>query len=94
MPYMSHLDKKKFYENTLIPESENGCMIWKGLKHKKYGLMECNGRQQNAQNVSFRMHYARGIAPYVVRRKCKNDLCVRPDHLYLGKKIVNPRFHK
>lgn len=70
-----------------------GCWLWTGAKHNRgYGVMRNAGRNQRATHVAWFFANEEWPAPgLVVRHKCDNPGCVRPDHLELGTQKQNVR---
>ena len=65
----------------------DACWLWTGSRRigaNRYGLVRVGDRQVAAHRVAWLL--SRGPIPagmYVCQR-CRNRLCVRPDHLYLA----------
>lgn len=63
----------------------DGCWEWQGARDGAgYGALSVNGRVEVATRFAWEITHG-PIAPgLVVRHKCDNPPCVRPDHLELG----------
>src|SRR5579885_1542362 len=61
---------------------ESGCWIWTGKPMSAgYGIFHFNGKEQTAHRAAYLM-FIGPIAPnHDVHHKCRNRLCVSPDHL-------------
>ena len=75
------------------PNHPKGCWIWnpKNALHSfGYGhACSGNGETDSAHRLSYRLTYGEIPAGLVVRHKCDNPSCVRPDHLLLGTQKEN-----
>ena len=61
------------------------CWTWTGYLTKKgYGSITWGKRQRPAHRVSWMIHFGEIPEGLVVRHRCDNPPCVRPDHLELG----------
>ncbi len=68
----------------------SGCWIWTGSMQKRgYGTMSYRGIDWQAHRFSF-MAFNGEIPPgMLVCHRCDVQLCVRPDHLFLGSDLDN-----
>lgn len=65
-----------------IPEPNSGCWLWlAGCYGNGYGCMSINGRQQPAHVASYEAHYGSVPSGLELDHRCRNKLCVNPDHL-------------
>jgi hypothetical protein len=84
----------RFYTKVDKTTTPNGCWIWTASKDDKgYGNYGC---PENSKNKKYRAHrfsylISKGPIPedLVVRHKCDNPSCVRPEHLELGTQYDN-----
>jgi len=49
-----------------------------------YGRVKCRGRQESSHRVAWILTHGQIPDGLIVRHKCDNPPCVRPDHLLLG----------
>lgn len=80
-----------FFSNVLIPESEDGCMIWISSKRRGYGRFLVNDKNINAHRFSYELFVGEIPEKMIVLHKCDNPSCVRPDHLEIGTHQDNAR---
>lgn len=72
-----------------VRKSEN-CWEWTGSRFPErngwgnYGRVSYQGSPRLAHRVSWEMHFGPIPDGLIVRHKCDNPACVRPDHLELG----------
>ena len=69
-------------ETKIMPEPNSGCWLWAAsLDGKGYGQVSINGRPRRAHRVVY--EYERGPIPagLDLDHKCRNPICVNPDHL-------------
>lgn len=68
-----------------VGEHGEGCWEFTGCRVSDgYGMITWEGRQQPASRVSWLIHHGPIPADQVVRHRCDNPPCIRPDHLLLG----------
>lgn len=66
----------------------SGCWEWLGAKTTKgAGQLNRKPRRLLAHRYSWELANGEIPAGLHVLRSCRNKLCVRPDHLFLGKKV-------
>jgi hypothetical protein len=72
---------------ALIEEDESGCWLWRGRIDRPDGfpLFPFGEGLRSAARVVFGLEVAPVPAGVHVRRVCGRSLCVRPDHLILGR---------
>lgn len=68
----------------------DGCWEWKGsTKGNGYGQINVRGKPCFAHRVSFEIENGAIEDGLIVRHKCDNPICVRPDHLETGSQKQN-----
>lgn len=74
-------------------EKSDGCWLWKGARQRSgHGNVNVGGgKHDRAHRVSYRLTYGDIPSGMVVRHRCDNSSCVRPDHLELGTQADNVR---
>lgn len=61
------------------------CWTWQAATSGNgYGAFRYKGKQEGAHRVSWMLVYGEIPEGLLVRHKCDNPICVRPDHLELG----------
>jgi uncharacterized protein YcgL (UPF0745 family) len=83
--------KNLFFSNVIIPQEEDGCMIWKSSKRNGYGRFIVNKKIVNAHRYSYEYFIGKIPQGMILMHKCDNPPCVRPDHLELGTYEDNAR---
>ena len=82
-PYLKPSAIKHFWER--VEKSDDGCWIWTGASSGRgYGHIRSDWTQLLAHKFSYFLHYGPIPEGHVVRHKCDNPGCVRPDHLVAG----------
>jgi predicted DNA-binding protein (UPF0251 family) len=73
----------------------DGCWNWKAGLHgsgrNSYGTFWLEGKMQRSHRVAYRLFCGAIPDGLVVRHRCDNPRCVRPDHLELGTVADNNR---
>jgi len=79
--------EEKFWSKV---ERTNECWLWNGPKNKHgYGRLNCKKKRTYAHRFSFLLHGRTIPEDYVIRHKCRNRNCVKPDHLETGTREEN-----
>jgi hypothetical protein len=83
---------KPFIERILRLPGENACWLWTGAASGNgYGEFHDRGHTLCAHRVAWELANGPIPAGMVIRHKCDNKLCVRPDHLEVGTQADNQR---
>jgi hypothetical protein len=69
----------------------DGCWLWAGSRRHEYGEVSVGGKSAYPHRVAFELVYGDLEPGLVVRHRCDNQLCVRPDHLVPGTQADNMR---
>ena len=80
--YSSNVLVDAFWDSV---EKGPGCWEWQGTRQPRgYGYFSVGTRWLLAHRAAYAMTHGPVPAELVVRHKCDNPRCVRPDHLELG----------
>lgn len=76
---------------------DDGCWRWLGWHAKRGGKSAIlrvffGGTETTAQRVSWRLWRGEVPSSRFVNRKCANEFCVNPEHLYLSARPNNESF--
>jgi hypothetical protein len=86
--------KKRFWAKVKKSDDPDGCWIWQGCVVGEYGQFRFNGKTALVNRVSWEL--LNGPIPSDPRthilQRCKNKLCVNPEHLMLEAKSQEDRF--
>jgi hypothetical protein len=81
----SENDARKFWKRV---NKTDECWLWTGKPHRSdawgYGRLTVNGKTIKAHRFAYILAYGDIPSGMLVRHRCDNPLCVRPDHLLLG----------
>ena len=84
-------NKVDFWDN--VEKQSNDCWIWKGtLGALGFGRFRINRKNYVAHRYVWILINGDISSTTMVLHKCKNNLCVNPEHLYIGKTIEEERF--
>ena len=87
----------EWFQKQYQPEPNSGCWIWLGRWNLRYATIHSRepGREWNeyAHRYSWQLH--RGPIPdgLEIDHKCRNTLCVNPDHLEPTTRSQNQQRH-
>lgn len=76
--------------SDLFVDKGEGCWEWVRADSRGYGYVSIRNKKTSTHKLSFRLHYGRE-PDGVVRHKCDNPVCYRPDHLTDGTNRENSR---
>lgn len=93
---MSNVQLKTYIEERCLPEPNSGCWLWllsTGSHGYAQGAMQSVTGQpvslaHRLSHLAFKGAIAKGME---VDHRCRNRLCVNPDHLEAVSKMVNRR---
>ncbi len=79
----------RFWAKVQKP-SGDGCWFWTGARNKLgYGLFGVGRRSELAHRVAYKLVYGAIPEGALLRHRCDNPSCVRPDHLLPGDNLSN-----
>jgi hypothetical protein len=72
-------------DNRVTEDKKTGCQIWGGTIRDGYGLFVWKNREINKYAHTYAYEKAHGSIGYMVpdHTKCRNRLCINPDHIEL-----------
>lgn len=72
----------------------NGCFLWAGARHGKYGQLLLRGRKIVAHQLAWELANGREV-PYghVIHHECGVPLCVNPSHVRCVTHLEHARLH-
>jgi hypothetical protein len=69
--------------NKFIEKTEE-CWLWTSATQGTYGAFWYDSKQILAHRMSYILHHGPITDGLIVRHKCRNKLCVKPEHLETG----------
>jgi hypothetical protein len=87
-PFRGTTAADRFWANV---DRSGDCWRWTGHigRNNRYGMLRVNGRSVKAHRFSWELHFGPVPSGLVVRHRCDNPVCVRPEHLQLGTQADN-----
>lgn len=84
MKSMTESDRLRFYTKVAI--TLDGCWEWVGAKFSEtnYGQFDLAGKKYSAHRLMYQLEVGPIPPGAVIRHRCDNPGCVRPDHLEPG----------
>jgi hypothetical protein len=81
---------ERFWEKVVKTDD---CWLWIGAQVVRptcsYGIITIEGRPEHAHRVAWTLVYGPIPEGLNVLHRCDNELCCRPDHLFLGTQLAN-----
>lgn len=84
------LTKEQYLENNIIKEKE-GCWNWQGPVYEGVPMTNYKGYRVTAHRLSYEIFIGEYSEILRINRKCANNLCVNPSHIYSQTKIPTKR---
>lgn len=76
------IDPARFWRH--VHRKLRGCWIWKGHTNDLgYGRVRVQGALRSAHRIAYQLEYGPISGDAVVRQRCGERACCRPDHLVL-----------
>lgn len=93
---------RKFFSNIRVEhhlvaefKMHTPCWVWMGRPGHGYPLFSFYGTRVNAHAFAF--HTLRSPHPRhkgrILHHRCRNKMCVNPEHLQMVTRAVHPRYH-
>lgn len=87
------IDYKDIMNNVTV--KKNGCWLWnKGAQLDGYALISPNGKVTRAHRYFYKVFTANNIEGLQLHHKCRNKLCMNPDHLEPLTHLEHKKFHE
>lgn len=83
---------RRFIDKVDIPERDNldtECWMWTGCNNRDYGYISVDGDLKQAHRVSYYLFNGYCAGDKDIMHKCRNKLCVNPEHLKRGTRSEN-----
>lgn len=81
--------EERFWEKVNVTTD---CWLWTGsLDHKGYGHMNVDANQVKAHRLAYEILVGPIPDGHVIDHLCRNETCVRPDHLEAVRQVINVR---
>jgi hypothetical protein len=79
--------EKRFWAKV---QKTDSCWLWTGdLRRDGYGRFCLNGKRVRAHRIAWQLERGRIATDECVLHSCDTPACVRPDHLFLGDRVIN-----
>ena len=97
-PHMKACNQRKLLMNTRR-QASTGCLVWTGqISNGGYGRLMLKTDDGNKMASASRAAYQLFIGPLhkdeIVLPKCRNRLCVNPEHLELVEEVPRDYWHR
>jgi len=86
-PYLEALDRFLKYTSK---DPYSNCIEWTGATRKGYGQFGFRGTSKAVHRFSYEVFIGPIPAGYEINHKCRNKLCIAPDHL----EALTPQQHQ
>jgi len=83
--WTNQVNAERFWNRVLWrDDSPDSCAVWCGyLNELGYGLVRVQGRLRSAHRVAYELTYGPIPENSLVKQRCHDRACCRPDHLEL-----------
>lgn len=88
LPHGVAMDAMERFARFVGLPTDRGCMEWQGAKYPQgYGAFKLWGKTIGAHRAALIVFGVEILGGMDVRQKCRNRLCVNPDHLVIGSRV-------